>query len=111
MTDDADDPINDEDKFDEAIARLGARYFPTDHPYGRQRNYLRYHLFIMDMQLCDFKAELLRQNNYLRYFPVPEDRESVVLENWQDLVCLQMPPSGSILGAWRPALRTPIYVP
>jgi hypothetical protein len=77
MTDDADDPINDEDKFDEAIARLGARYFPTDHPYRRQRNYLRYHLFIMDMQLCDFKAELLRQNNYLRYFPVPEDRESV----------------------------------
>ena len=30
---------------------------------------------MMDMSLADFRAELRRQNNFLRYFPVPPDRE------------------------------------
>ena len=62
--------------FEETVDRLGRRYFTTQHAYRRQRNYLRYHLFMMEMKFRDFKTELLRQNNYLRYFPIPDDRES-----------------------------------
>ena len=47
--DDAD--INEEDVFKEAIDRLGLNYFPSENAYRRQRNYLRYHLFMMDMSL------------------------------------------------------------
>ena len=66
-----------EDRYTEAIETLGKKYFPTEHAYRRQKSYLRYHLFMMDMKLSDFKAELLRQNTYLRYFPIPDDKESV----------------------------------
>ena len=70
---DVDVELNDD--FNEAIEKLGLDYFPSVHSYRRQRNYLRYHVFMMDMSLSDFKAELRRQNNFLRYFPVPDDRE------------------------------------
>ena len=53
--------------FDEAIARLGKDYFPSENAYRRQRNYLRYHVFMIDMTLADFRAELRRQNNFLKY--------------------------------------------
>ncbi len=66
---------NMDDDFEEAIKKLGLDYFPSVHAYRRQRNYLRYHVFMMDMTLSDFKAELRRQNNFLKYFPVPDDRE------------------------------------
>ncbi len=66
---------NMDDDFEEAIEKLGLDYFPSVHAYRRQRNYLRYHVFMMDMTLSDFKAELRRQNNFLKYFPVPDDRE------------------------------------
>ena len=71
--DDADEDWDD--TFAEAIEKLGLDYFPSVHSYRRQRNYLRYHVFMMDMSLADFKAELRRQNNFLKYFPVPDDRE------------------------------------
>ena len=50
--------------FEETVDRLGRRYFTSQHAYRRQQNYLCYHLFMMEM------------NNYLRYFPIPDDRES-----------------------------------
>jgi hypothetical protein len=62
--------------FDEAIERLGLDYFPSENAYRRQRNYLRYHVFMIEMTLSDFRAELRRQNNFLRYFPIPNDRTS-----------------------------------
>lgn len=79
MNEDDEDDVEDIDKvrFDEAIEQLGLRYFNSRHAYRRQRNYLRYHVFMMDMPLEDFKAELLRQNTYLRYFPIPADRDTV----------------------------------
>jgi hypothetical protein len=73
------DPTNPEAKeemFSEAIERLGRRYFDSDYAYRRQRNYLRYHVFMLDMNYKEFKEELLRQNTYLRYFPIPPDRET-----------------------------------
>ena len=73
--DDMDAEVELNDDFDEVIEKLGLDYFPSVHSYRRQRNYLRYHVFMMDMSLNDFKAELRRQNNFLRYFPVPDDRE------------------------------------
>ena len=74
---DEEDEMTAEDRYTEAIETLGKKYFPTEHAYRRQKSYLRYHLFMMDMKLSDFKAELLRQNTYLRYFPIPDDKESV----------------------------------
>lgn len=68
--------VDRNDRYDEAIEKLGLDYFPCVHSYRRQRNYLRYHVFMMDMSLADFKAELRRQNNFLKYFPVPDDRET-----------------------------------
>ena len=63
-----------EDTYNEAIERLGHFYFGSEHAYRRQKSYLRYHVFMMEMSLVDFRAELLRQNNMLQYFPVPDDR-------------------------------------
>ena len=63
----------DEDHFFEAIETLGLDYFANENAYRRQRNYLRYHVFMMEMPLADFKAELRRQNQFLRYFPIPRD--------------------------------------
>ena len=70
-----DTAVEEEELFKEAIDRLGLDYFPSENAYRRQRKNLRYHLFMMDMSLADFRAELRRQNNFLRYFPVPPDRE------------------------------------
>ena len=56
----------------ESIEGLGRQYFLTDHPYCCQQNYLRYHLFMVDIPLKEFKAELLKHNNYLWYFLVPD---------------------------------------
>ena len=75
MSDDDEGP-SDENYFDEAIEQLGLDYFATENSYRRQRNYLRYHVFMIDMTLSDFRAELHRQNLFLRYFPIPSDRES-----------------------------------
>ena len=72
--DDETQDYRDEETFEEAIERLGLDYFPSSNSYRRQRNYLRYHLFMMEMPLADFRAELRRQNNFLRYFPIPTDR-------------------------------------
>ena len=70
MEDDPDDEqAEDYDEFEEILERMGRHYFPTNHAYRRQKNYLRYHVFMMDMPFKDFKAELIRQNQYLRYFP------------------------------------------
>ena len=69
--DEQEDP---EDTYSEAIERLGQFYFGSEHAYRRQKSYLRYHVFMMEMSLADFRAELLRQNNMLQYFPVPDDR-------------------------------------
>lgn len=79
MNEDEDEDVEDINRvrFDEAIEQLGLRYFNSRHAYRRQRNYLRYHVFMMDMPLEDFKAELLRQNTYLQYFPIPADRDAV----------------------------------
>ncbi len=71
-----DDEEDDDERFDAVIERLGLDYFATQNAYRRQRNYLRYHLFMMDMSLSDFRTELRRQNQFLRYFPVPDGRES-----------------------------------
>ena len=32
---------------------------------------------MQDMPLATFNTELVKHNNYLRYFPIPSDRESV----------------------------------
>jgi len=73
---DGDEAADELLNFDEAIEQLGLTYFPSAYAYRRQRNYLRYHLFMLEMSLADFRAELRRQNNFLRYFPIPDDRES-----------------------------------
>ena len=73
-TDEIED-YRDEDNLNEAIEQLGLDYFPSANSYRRQRNYLRYHLFMLEMPLADFRAELRRQNNFLRYFPIPTDRD------------------------------------
>ena len=73
---DLEDDVGQDNEFDEAIERLGLDYFASANAYRRQRNYLRYHIFMMDMTLNDFRTELRRQNNFLRYFPIPDDRES-----------------------------------
>ena len=75
MSDGDEDPES-ENHFEEAIEQLGLDYFATENAYRRQRNYLRYHVFMIDMSLSDFRAELRRQNLFLRYFPIPSDRES-----------------------------------
>ena len=36
----------------------------------------------MDMLFKEFKTELLKHNNYLWYFPVPDNRQ--LAENWPD---------------------------
>jgi hypothetical protein len=77
---------DDDDLFREAIKKLGVDYFPSVHAYRRQHNYLRYHVFMMDMSLSDFKAELCRQNNSLKYFPVPDDCEYCKVLPDDDLV-------------------------
>jgi hypothetical protein len=81
-----DDDDDDDDLFREAIKKLGVDYFPSVHAYRRQRNYLRYHVFMMDTSLSDFKAELPRQNNSLKYFPVPDDCEYCKVLPDDDLV-------------------------
>lgn len=78
--------VDRNDRYDEAIEKLGLDYFPCVHSYRRQRNYLRYHVFMMDMSLADFKAELRRQNNFLKYFPVPDDRETCEMLPGDELV-------------------------
>ena len=77
-------PANDldEDMFNETIERMTRQYFKSAHAYRRQQNYLRYHVFMMDMDWDSFFAKLKRQNFYLRYFPIPDDRESC--ESLQD---------------------------
>ena len=72
---DGDQELEDEDNLNEAIEQLGLDYFPSANSYRHQRNFLRYHLFMMEMPLADFRAELRRQNNFLRYFPIPADRD------------------------------------
>jgi transposase InsO family protein len=72
---DGDREYRDDENLEEAIELLGLDYFPSPNSYRRQRNYLRYHLFMMEMPLADFRAELRRQNNFLRYFPIPADRD------------------------------------
>ena len=67
--DDEDDDYNDETILAEAIEQLGLDYFPSPYSYRRQRNYLRYHLFMMEMPLADIHAELRHQNNFLHFFP------------------------------------------
>lgn len=62
--------------FKEALEQLGRLYFASNHAHCYQRNYLRYHIFMMDMGYKAFQDELLRQNMYLKYFPVPDDRKS-----------------------------------
>ena len=47
-----------ENVFVEAIEQLGLDYFPSENSYRRQRNYLRYHVFMMDMTLSEFRTEL-----------------------------------------------------
>ena len=73
--DDGDDEYSDENILAEALVQLGLDYFPSPNSYRRQRNFLRYHLFMMEMPLADFRAELRRQNNFLRYFPIPADKD------------------------------------
>jgi hypothetical protein len=79
--DESDDDEEDEDLrrygHQEAMEKLGLTISQASIHTGRQRNYLRYHVFMMDMSLADFKAELRRQNNFLKYFPVPDDRRNV----------------------------------
>ena len=60
--------------FNEAVEKMGRFYFGSQHAYRRQKSYLRYAVFMMEMPLDDFRAELSRQNNMLRYFPIPNDR-------------------------------------
>jgi len=62
----ADDERDEEmdDLFADTIEKLGLDYFPSVHAYRRQRNYLRYHVFMIDMSLSDFKAELRRQTTF-----------------------------------------------
>ena len=54
---DGDQEYRDEKNLEEAIELLGLDYFPSPNSYRRQHNYLRYHLFIMEMPLADFRAE------------------------------------------------------
>jgi hypothetical protein len=49
-----DDEMTAEERYTQAIEELGKKYFPTEHAYRRQKSYLRYHLFMMDMKLSDF---------------------------------------------------------
>ena len=58
-----------------AIEELGRFYFPTDHAWRRQRNYMRYHLFMVEGTLMEFKSRVLELSGYLPYFPPPEGRE------------------------------------
>ena len=68
---------DDEEIFQAAVEQLGRHYFPSNHAWRRQRNYLRYHLFMADMTLLEFKQRLLEMNKFLNYFPIPDDREEV----------------------------------
>ena len=67
----------DQEYFAEAFKSLRQRYLQTNHPYQHQRNYLRYPLFMMNNSLKEFKAKLLKHNNYLWYFPVSNKQELV----------------------------------
>ena len=42
-----------------AIKELGRYYFPMDHTWRRQRNYMCYHLFMVEGTLMDFKSHVL----------------------------------------------------
>ena len=82
LTEEEVEDVELEGHFNEAIERLGLDYFPSVNAYRRQRNYLRYHVFMIDMSLSDFRAELRRQNNFLKYFPIPN--EGVACESLSD---------------------------
>ena len=69
-----DDKMQPQDVFDETIQARSKDYFGSEHAYRRQKQYLRYHVFMMEMSLADFRAELLRQNRMLAHFPIPEDK-------------------------------------
>jgi hypothetical protein len=57
MADENEPDVDDADdlRFEEALERLGRKYFPSKNAYRRQRNYLRFHVFMMDMPLEDFR--------------------------------------------------------
>lgn len=82
----ADADENPDETYNEAIAQMGRFYFGSPHAYRRQKSYLRYNVFMMDMSLADFRAELLRQNNMLRYFPIPDDRDECEVFSDDELV-------------------------
>ena len=46
-----------------AIDDVGKAYFPSDHAYLRQVNYMRHHLYMVDTTLHEFKDRLLLLNS------------------------------------------------
>jgi len=65
-----DDRLRTDDIFAQVIEDVGKRFFPTNHAYIRQVNYMRHHLYMVKgTTLHEFKDRLLLLNSYLSYFP------------------------------------------
>jgi hypothetical protein len=67
--------MEDNDLFKQVLKATGCNYFPSQHAWKRQRNYMRYHVFMGKMKLSNFTARLEKLSSYLTSFPVPDNLE------------------------------------
>ena len=60
------------------INQLTKKFFNDDlNAWRRQHRYMGYGLFFMEGQYKEFKTQLIELNRYLKYFPIPEDKQPV----------------------------------
>ena len=63
---------------------VGKEFFPSDHAYLRQVNYMRHHLHMVNTTLHEFVDRLLVLNSFLPYFPEdPEIGAPRALLDWE----------------------------
>ena len=69
----------DEDDVEEALEAVTLKVFKNDrHAYRRQVRYMRYQLYFTTTNFTPFLHRLKQLNKYLKYFPVPPQKEGML---------------------------------
>ena len=69
-----------------ALDKVILKVFNSPHAYRRQVRYLRYQLYFTTTNLANFIYRLKQLNKYLKYFPVPPQKEKVTSLTNDDLI-------------------------
>ena len=84
---DSENPVElTNDHVQEALDKVTLKVFNSPHAYRRQVRYMRYQLYFTTTNFADFLHRLKQLNKYLKYFPVPPQKEKVASLTDDDLI-------------------------